>query len=197
MECKPKSDSILLKLEDVEARLRVDRRLLRLGPTGNVEVGLNFRRMSKPRPSLFALIDFSDTCWTWKGGRFSRVPYGRLKIQGKTMKAHRVVYEICVGPIPKGLLGCHTCDNPPCVNPNHIFLGTNKDNQQDAKLKGRKWTPGGEDHYLAKLTDQTVIEARQRYDQDHSQLRPLAREFGVSVITMWHCMKRHTWKHLP
>lgn len=80
-------------------------------------------------------------CWEWAAGRFS-YGYGAFKrrVDGawKQQKAHRLAYEWLVGPIPDGLIVCHACDNPPCCNPDHLFLGTQLDNQRDMIAKGRK-----------------------------------------------------------
>lgn len=80
-------------------------------------------------------------CIEWWGARFTQ-GYGAIYRDGKTRKAHRVIYEECFGPIDDGLFVCHTCDNPPCVNPEHLFLGTPQDNVQDMIRKGRNRTPG-------------------------------------------------------
>lgn len=79
-----------------------------------------------------------DECWLWKAGR-DRNGYGHIGVgKGRSTRAHRVSWELANGSeIPVGLLACHTCDNPPCVNPAHIFIGTMADNLQDASAKGR------------------------------------------------------------
>lgn len=84
-----------------------------------------------------ALVDQSgeDDCWIWKGYRTNG--YGRFQVHDKIYLASRIGWELANGPIPKGLLVCHHCDNPPCVNPKHLFLGTYKDNIHDMLRKGR------------------------------------------------------------
>ena len=75
-------------------------------------------------------------CWIWLGARIEN-DYGVVRVNGKNNGAHRISWELTNGPIPEGLWALHHCDNPPCVNPSHLFLGTNTDNQRDCVSKGR------------------------------------------------------------
>jgi hypothetical protein len=82
------------------------------------------------------VVPVESGCWEWTGYR-TRDGYGSVKHAGKMMKAHRVAYEAAYDPIPDGMIVCHKCDNPACCNPNHLWLGTDADNQRDMVAKGR------------------------------------------------------------
>lgn len=82
-------------------------------------------------------VSKSDGCWTWTAAINKRWGYGAFREGGKTLRAHRVAWALTNGPIPDGLFACHHCDNPSCVNPSHIFLGTCSDNAKDMAAKGR------------------------------------------------------------
>lgn len=108
-------------------------------------------------------VDTKTDCWNWTGGRFNH-GYGAVSSGGRNatnLLAHRVVYEHYKGPIPAGLDACHRCDNKLCVNPEHIFLGTAKDNIRDMIVKGRGNWSRGEKHYAAKLDDVQVKRLRE------------------------------------
>ena len=140
----------------------------------------------------------TDGCWEWTGCK-DRCGYGQIKIAGRMHSAHRTAYQLYVGIIPDGLCVCHQCDNPSCVRPDHLFLGTNADNMQDCITKGRfKYlvrNQAGESNKSAKLTIAQVQTIRAMYKQGVSQ-RKLAREFGVaqSNISMIVCYQ--TWREL-
>jgi hypothetical protein len=91
---------------------------------------------------FFDKIEKTDSCWLWTASSRGK-GYGAFKLNGKTVEAHRMSYELHKGEIPEGLYVCHTCDNRKCVNPDHLFLGTPKDNWQDGFDKNRIKLPGG------------------------------------------------------
>lgn len=88
-----------------------------------------------------------NECWYWKANTYAD-GYGQISVKGKPRQAHRVAYELCVGPIPEGLCVLHYCDNPSCVNPQHLYVGTHSDNMQDRAKRGRQPRYGAPAHTL-------------------------------------------------
>jgi len=135
-----------------------------------------------------------DECWEWTAGR---LPAGYGAIWDNTIKrhrhAHRLAWELEHGPIPDGMFVCHRCDNPPCCNPAHLFLGTQADNDADRTTKGR--SSRGSRHPDAKLNPETVREIRRRVASGEQQTA-LAREFGVSKTTLNQMIHGKTWRHV-
>lgn len=117
-------------------------------------------------------------CWEWTASRLPR-GYGRFSLGGKQVGAHRVSWELHHGAIPSGLAVLHRCDNPPCVRPDHLFLGTLVDNIRDMIRKGRDRKARGIGNGRAKLTDEEVAAIRSEVSGGRSQVS-VARAFGVS-----------------
>jgi HNH endonuclease len=115
---------------------------------------------------------------------------------GKTMEASRVMHEKFNGPIPVGYDVLHTCDNPPCCNPKHLFVGTAFDNIQDMQRKGRHRYAEGELSGHAVLTAVKVTEIRRRVAAGEQQNR-IAAEFGVTPFCIHAVVKRKSWRHIP
>jgi DNA-binding XRE family transcriptional regulator len=142
----------------------------------------------------YVAIGGDDECWPWAGSLRSN-GYGQLRHLGRNLKAHRVSWEIHHGAIPPGLSVLHRCDNPPCVNPAHLFLGTNADNLQDAARKGRcrgKVTRGA-DNPSAKLFPELVAEIRASYASGNWTQRELAGLVGVHHSTIGDIIRGETW----
>lgn len=114
---------------------------------------------------------------------------------GKSL-ASRVSYTLFRGDIPDGLLVCHDCDNPRCVNPMHLFVGTQQDNMDDMKSKGRQRSPVGESSNLAKITAADVPVIRQRYGAGESRVA-IAADYGITPEAIWLIATGRKWKHLP
>ncbi len=135
----------------------------------------------------------TDGCWIWQGGKLNG--YGFIQINYKRLYAHRLSYMIHKGDIPKGLLVCHSCDNPICVNPGHLWLGTKSDNSKDMWSKQRNVVVCGEHHPHAKLTEDDVVKIRQLSMQGLLN-REIAAIFNVH-LTRIDAIKRHkSWKHV-
>jgi hypothetical protein len=140
-------------------------------------------------------VEKTDGCWLWRGE--SKRGYGSLRIGCVTHRAHRLSYEIFKGPIPGGMVVCHTCDNPACVNPDHLFVGTQQDNIKDAWSKGRVRLPrDGEKNPASKLTAAQVLDIRARLCGKRGELSALAREYGVSSSLIAQIRDRLTWRWL-
>jgi hypothetical protein len=133
-------------------------------------------------------------CWEWLQHR-DRWGYGRVTVNYRGGLAHRWAYELANGPIPAGLYVCHTCDNPGCVNPAHLWLGTQADNCQDAVRKGRHVVLRGEAQGGAKLNPTIISVCRHAYRMGVSQ-EFLAECFGVVQSTIQRAISGRRWKHL-
>lgn len=127
--------------------------------------------------------------------------YGRIKVNGKATHAHRLAYQLSYGPIPAGMVVCHSCDNPPCCNPAHLWLGTQKENLVDMANKGRStrgrpWITKAGVQVAAKLTAANVQTIRDRYASGQVTQQQLASEFNVHKKTISRIIRRIRWKHI-
>ena len=138
-------------------------------------------------------LDKTTNCWNYNKG-LNAAGYGRIQIARRHMLAHRYSYMI-----HKGFCGerhvLHTCDNPGCVNPEHLFLGTNQDNVDDRVRKDRSYKPRGELAVPAKLKDADIIEIRKRLALGHTQ-EDIAKDYGVSRGPISAINRGITWKHI-
>lgn len=139
-------------------------------------------------------LDTKTGCWNWTGCTTTRINgYGRITTKGENKVVHRVAYELWVEPIPEGLDVCHHCDNRLCFNPEHLFLGTRKDNMQDAVAKGR--TRKGITMHSCKLTEKDVLEIRKLYKEGIS-VGVLSNNFKVHIGNIYAILQRRSWKHI-
>jgi hypothetical protein len=140
------------------------------------------RRWGNQERRYWSHVKRSPGCWTWIGTRDNH-GYGVVYFDGRLQKAHRVAWQLAHGTITPGASVCHRCDNPPCVNPTHLFLGTQADNMADMARKGRGvGGPGakrGEAHHMAKLSDVDVQTIRDLQESGWTQ-RSIAEKFSVS-----------------
>jgi hypothetical protein len=128
-------------------------------------------------------------CWNFPGAK-DRYGYVPIRANGKRTKAHRLAYIISKGPITKPQV-CHRCDNPSCVRPSHLFVGTNRDNVLDA-IKKKRW-PSGSEHKNAKLTESEVLAIR----ADSRSIPQIARQYGMGESTIGRIKSREAWRHVP
>jgi hypothetical protein len=135
-----------------------------------------------------------DECWTWVSGSDGD-GYGLFSVSGKQVRAHRFSAALHFGQIPAGIHVLHKCDNPPCVRPAHLFLGTPADNAADMLSKGREFRASGELQWMSILTNDSVLAIRRRVAEGESRAA-LAAEFGVCVTNVSAIVRRDTWRHL-
>ena len=154
----------------------------------------------------------NGNCWGWKASKHE-CGYGYFKIVEHTYKAHRVSYRLAYGAIPVNLYVLHSCDNPSCVNPKHLWIGTAADNTSDMMQKGRhrppklygnknghytkpEKTPRGEHNWNAKLTEKKIFEIRSKHAKGAHTQQKLADAYAVSPSLISRIIRRKAWKHI-
>lgn len=143
---------------------------------------------------FFSRVRVEGDCWVWTGANDGGLGYGKIYLSGGgQLKAHRVAWEMFNGDIKDGLFVLHHCDNPPCVNPAHLFLGTQYENIQDRHRKGR--TSHGTSKPHAVLTDDIVRMAKTMFAMGLSK-KQIAQGIGVSYVAIWHVLRGYSWKHV-
>lgn len=140
------------------------------------------------------LLDENTGCWNWTQVKI-HFGYGMIRDGGggNQIPAHRLSYRLFIGDIPHNRYVCHKCDNPRCVNPHHLFIGTAKENMADCAAKGRTRHARGEKVNTAKLSRSEVENIRAQYRGGRSQ-RSLAKAFGVSKGNIWFITSMRTWR---
>ncbi len=136
--------------------------------------------------------DTNGGCWLWSGP-FSPDGYGQFAVgDGKTIRAHRAFWSKENGDIPDGMVICHKCDTPRCVNPQHLRIGTQADNIRECVTKGRKQTPRGKHNRLSKVNVKMVLAIR----DDPRPQTVIAKEYGLCQATVSEIKRRLIWKWL-
>jgi len=148
------------------------------------------------RVEFWTHVDFLGDCWMWTGS-LNRAGYGRLTFSGRSFTAHRCAYEFLLGAIPSGMFACHHCDEPPCVRPDHLFLGAAVDNTRDMIQKNRGAVPpsAGSANGHARLDELRVLEIRERFAAGETP-GMLAATFGVSSSSINGIIRGSAWAHV-
>lgn len=143
-------------------------------------------------------VDKTGDCWIWTKNTY-KYGYGRLSIgKSKQIRAHRYMYEKTYGVIPNGMNVLHSCDNPRCIKPEHLFLGTQKDNVTDMmkKRRGGYKSFKGEEHSNSKLKDTDIIKIKEMWSSGLFLQREIAKELGISQQVISKIVNGIAWKHL-
>lgn len=145
-------------------------------------------------------VNHKTGCWEWTGAiekpRPRTLQYGWIGVGTTSVRAHRVAYQLAYGEIPAKMCVCHRCDNAICVNPEHLFLGTYKDNTQDMVRKKRRHSLVGEANTNAKLTESTVREIRRLRRSGGLETTVIAKQFNLTPSHVRGILRGRTWSHV-
>src|SRR3990167_8376918 len=146
-----------------------------------------YRRISLPN---------ENGCMIFSGGRDSGSGHIRIRFENKRILSHRLSYEMFNGPITKENFVCHSCDNPRCVAPTHLWLGSSKENNQDRAKKGRSARHIGEKNGGDKLTEKQVIQIKKLLENQNANQREIARKFSIHYNAIWKIKHKLKWAHI-
>lgn len=162
--------------------------------------GFESRNQKPVAERFWSSVRKSDGCWEWEGYR--KNGYGSMRVAGKNDYAHRISWLINFGEYPGDLCVLHRCDNPGCVRPDHLFLGTRKDNSIDAARKGRNAAQRrpeirrGENGSMVKLSESEVRAIRAEYAAGIGTYQEIAERYGVEKSTIGKIVNRQLWAHV-
>lgn len=139
-----------------------------------------------PLARFWTKVEKTETCWLWRG-KITPNGYGSFSYRNRWYPAHRFLMETLRGSLPHHLFVCHACDNPLCVRPDHLFLGTTEDNMRDMREKGRR---------PAKLNAEQVREILHLLEDTGLTLHQIAERFGVTKQTVWKIHRGKFWRHV-
>ena len=142
----------------------------------------------------FVVVEEGTGCWLWTGATKGHMGYGNFNFDGTSIAAHRASWLMFRGDIPNGLFVCHHCDVPTCVNPDHLWLGSAKDNNRDRDAKGRQKTQKGERNWRSKLTSKAVLEIKDLLKDGSWKLSEIAKKYGVSLSAISSIKHGRNWK---
>lgn len=153
-----------------------------------------------PEERFWQYVTKTRTCWLYQN--VGRRGYGKLLVSGRHMRANRFSWQLHFGPIPEGLIVCHKCDNPSCVRPSHLFLGTHADNAADRDRKGRYVVAGtanrarGERHHNTSLTEADIRKIRRLYAKGALSQGKIGATFGIGQTAVSRIILRQWWQHV-
>ena len=161
------------------------------------------RRDALSPDRLWSKLDQSggpDACWPFMGGR-TVDGYGQIAIvdedgERRVVYTHRLALELTSGPLPPNIQARHSCDNPPCGNPRHLFPGSHAENMRDMQSRGRAFRAMGECSGRVRLSEAQVLTIRDRYDAGDHGIEQIATDYGVSKGAINGVVHRRTWKHI-
>ena len=154
---------------------------------------INEAYITKTKQRLFNKTNKTIDCWNWSGGT-NKGGYGLFSIKHKMFLVHRISFKLFIGEIPEKMQVNHTCDNTLCINPKHLWLGTQKDNMDDKKKKGRAIYAQGEDVNTAKLKVFEVRKIRDLYSTNKFTYLELSKKFSVSESNIGMIIRNKIWK---